>query len=84
MIADDIRDAKLPPEWDNIIYYNEEGIKLLAYNKLTVVLWGCMQEVIKEKDDLYDLVKTMKKEMTTLEGEITKLKKKVKNNSDSD
>ena len=74
MIADDIRDAKLPPEWDNIIYYNEEGIKLLAYNKLTVVLWGCMQEVIKEKDDLYDLVKTMKKEIATMKGEITKLK----------
>ena len=75
MIADDIRDAKLPPEWDNIIYYNEEGIKLLAYNKLTVVLWGCMQEVIKEKDDLYDLVKSMKKEIVTMKGEITKLKK---------
>ena len=74
MIADDIRDAKLPPEWDNIIYYNEEGIKLLAYNKLTVVLWGCMQEVIKEKDDLYDLVKSMKKEIVTMKGEITKLK----------
>ena len=74
MIADDIRDAKLPPEWDNIIYYNEEGIKLLAYNKLTVVFWGCMQEVIKEKDDLYDLVKTMKKEIATMKGEITKLK----------
>ena len=74
MIGDDIRDAKLPPEWDNIIYYNEEGIKLLAYNKLAVVLWGCMQEVIKEKDDLYDLVKSMKKEIVTMKGEITKLK----------
>ena len=39
-IADDIKDAKMPKEWDNIIYYNHEGIKLLAYNKMSVVLWG--------------------------------------------
>ena len=31
-----------------------------------------------------DLFKAMKKEVATLKGEITKLKKKVKNNSDSD
>ena len=27
-IADDIKDAKMPPEWDNIIYYNDDGMKL--------------------------------------------------------
>ena len=30
MIADDFKDAKLPPEWDNIIFYNDDGMKLLA------------------------------------------------------
>ena len=63
-IADDIKDAKMPKEWDNIIYYNDEGIKLLAYNKMTVVLWGCVQE--------------LQKEITSLKGEITKLKGKGK------
>ena len=63
-IADDIKNAKMPSEWDNIIYYNEEGVKLLAYNKMSVVLWGCVQE--------------MQKEITNLKSEITKLKKKVK------
>ena len=63
-IADDIKDAKMPKEMDNIIYYNEEGIKLLAYNKMSVVLWGCVQE--------------MQKEITNLKSEITKLKKKIK------
>ena len=67
-IADDIKDAKMPKEWDNIIYYNDEGIKLLAYNKMTVVLWGCVQE--------------LQKEITSLKGEITKLKKKNKDESD--
>ena len=67
-IADDIKNAKMPSEWDNIIYYNEEGVKLLAYNKMSVVLWGCVQE--------------MQKEITNLKSEITKLKKKMKDESD--
>ena len=70
MIADDIKDAKTPPEWDNIIYYNDDGIKLLAYNKLTVVLWGCVQE--------------LQKEITSLKGEITKLKGKSKGDGKGD
>ena len=81
-IADDIKDAKMPSEWDNIIYYNEEGVKLLAYNKMSVVLWGCVQQVINEKDELLEMAKTMKKEMATMKSEITKLKKKNKDDSD--
>ena len=81
-IADDIKDAKMPSEWDNIIYYNEEGVKLLAYNKMSVVLWGCVQQVINEKDEFLEMVKTMKKEMATMKSEITKLKKKNKDDSD--
>ena len=77
-IADDVKNAKLPPEWDNIIFYNDDGMKLLAYNKMTVILWGALQHLISEKDELFDLVKTMKKEMATMKGEITKLKKKIK------
>ena len=77
-VADDIKDAKMPPEWDNIIYYNDDGMKLLAYNKMAVVLWGCVQQVINEKDELLDMVKTLKKEMATMKGEITKLKGKNK------
>ena len=68
----------MPSEWDNIVYYNDDGMKLLAYNKTAVVLWGAVQQIIQEKDELTDLVKTMKKEMATMKGEITKLKKKIK------
>ena len=67
-IADDVKNAKLPPEWDNVIFYNDDGMKLLAYNKMTVILWGALQE--------------MQKEITSLKGELTKLKKKMKNDSD--
>ena len=77
-VADDIKDAKMPKEWDNIIYYNDGGMKLLAYNKMAVVLWGCVQQVINEKDELLETVKDMKKDITNLKREITKLKGKGK------
>ena len=54
----------MPKEWENVIYYNDEGIKLLAYNKMTVVLWGAFQHLISE--------------VTHMKGEITKLKGKGK------
>ena len=44
-----MKDAKKPKEWDNIIYYNENGMKSLAYNKRAVALWGCVQEMQKKK-----------------------------------
>ena len=61
-VADDVKDAKMPPEWDNIIYYNDNGVKSLAYNKMAVLLWGCVQE--------------MQKEIANLKSEVTKLKNK--------
>ena len=63
-VADDIKDAKMPNEWDNIIYYNDDGMKLLAYDKISVVLWGCVQEMMKE--------------IANLKTEVTKLKNKGK------
>ena len=63
-VADDIKDAKMPNEWDNIIYYNDDGMKRLAYNKMSVVLLGCVQDMMKE--------------ITNLKTEVTKLKNKGK------
>ena len=77
-IADDVKNAKLPPEWDNIIFYNDDGKRFLAYNKMTVVLWGAVQCLISEKDELFEMVKTMKKEMAMMKGAITKLQRKIK------
>ena len=49
----------------------------------TPILWSALQYALNESEEMKDLFKAMKKEMATLKGEITKLKKKVKNNSDS-
>ena len=55
------------------------------YTATTPVLWSALQYAInktekieKEKDELVDLVKSMKKDITTMKGEITKLKNEVK------
>ena len=53
---------------------------IINYGKTNVLLFGAVKELIKEKDELTDLVKVMKKEMTTMKGEITKLKNKIKEN----
>ena len=52
-----------PPEWDSIIFYNDDGMKLLAYKKMTVILRGALQEM---------------QEKTSLKGELMKLKNKIK------
>ena len=90
-IANDFKTDKMPDEWDNIIIDGKDGYLRMDYTKTTPLLRSALQYALeeidklkKEKDELFDVVKAMKKEMATMKGEITKLKKKVKNNSDSD
>ena len=64
----------MPKEWDNIVYGNDEGVKLLAYDKTAVVLWGAVQHLIGEKDEILEIIKTMNKDMAMMKEEIVKLK----------
>ena len=50
------KNAKMPKEWDNIVYYNDDGMKLLAYNKTAVILWWAVQHLISQKDELLEIV----------------------------
>ena len=34
----------IPPEWENIVMIDNEGIKKLSYIKLTGILWGACRE----------------------------------------
>ena len=45
---------------------------------------SALQYALNEIDEMKGFFRTMKKEMATMKGEITKLKKNAKNNSDSD
>ena len=71
---------KMPKEWQNIVKEGTEGYLKFDYTMTTPLLWSALQH----NEEMKDLFKAMEKEMTTMKGEITKLKKKVKNNSDSD
>ena len=73
-----------PKEWNNIVREGRDGYLKFDYSMTTPILWSALQHTIKENEEMKDLFRAMKKEMTTLKGEITKLKKKAKNNSDSD
>ena len=42
-IADEIMEA-IPPEWENIVMTDNEGIKKLSYIKLSGILWGVCRE----------------------------------------
>ena len=72
----------VPKEWEGIITTDNKGHKRLDYCKTAVITHGAVQQLIGEYEELTDLVKTMKKEMATMKGELTKLKKKIKDDSD--
>ena len=81
----------MPDEWDNIIMKGKDDYLRMDYTKTTPLLWSALQyalneinKIESEKDDLLDLVKSMKKEMKTMKGEITKIKNKMKGNDKSD
>ena len=42
-IADDLVSV-IPPEWENIVMTDDEGIKKLNYIKLSGILWGACRE----------------------------------------
>ena len=80
-----------PKEWSNIVRQGRDGYLKFDYSMTTPLLWSALQyapneidKIESEKDDLLDLVKSMKKEMKTMKGEITKIKNKMKGNDKSD
>ena len=64
-IAQDIPNSKMPKHWSKMVMKdNDDEYLRLNYIKMNVVLWGAVQEMMKE--------------ITHLKGEITKLKGKGK------
>ena len=73
-----------PDEWQNVVKEGKDGYLKFDYTTCVPILWSALQYTMNENEEMRDLFKAMRKEMATLKGEITKLKKKVKNNSDSE
>ena len=84
-IADDWLKANIPKEWQNLVWMGKDDYMRMDYAKTNVVLWGAVQQITQEKDELLEMVKTMKKEITSLKTEMTKLKKRMRGkDSESD
>ena len=61
-------------EWSNIVREGRDGYLRFDYSMTTPLLWSALQHALNEIDEMKDLFKTMKKEIATMKGEITKLK----------
>ena len=60
-IAQDITNSKITEKWDNLIMKdNDEKYLRLNYMKMNIVLWGAVQELMKEVNDLKNEVKKLK------------------------
>ena len=67
---------KTSNKWGNIVRERKDGyLKFFDYPATTSILWSALQHALTENEEVEDLFKAMKKEMATLQGEITKLKK---------
>ena len=69
MIANDFLTDKMPSEWDNIIIKGKDGYLRFDYSMCVPILWSALQHSLKENEE-------MKRSISYLKGEITKLKNK--------
>ena len=75
---------KMPNEWQNVVKEGRDGYLKFDYTTTTPILWSALQSALNEIDEMKDLFRTMKKEMATVKGELTKLKNKTKDKNKSD
>ena len=61
-IADDVLNSKMPKDWYNIVHKGSEGYLRMDYSKMVAPLWGCVQSILNEVEDL-------KKQVAKLKGE---------------
>ena len=66
-VADEI-ESVIPPEWENIVLENDEGIKQLNYVKMNSILWGCVREQQQKIEWLESSMFEMMEEMKELKG----------------
>ena len=60
LIADDVLNSKMPKHWYNIVHKGSEGYLRMDYSKMVAPLWGCVQSLLSEVEDLKKEVKKLK------------------------
>ena len=61
-VADDVLNSKMPKHWHNIVHKGSEGYLRMDYSKMVVPLWGCVQSLLSEVEDLKKEIKKLKKD----------------------
>ena len=61
-VADDVLNSKMPKHWLNIVHKGSEGYLRMDYSKMVVPLWGCVQSLLSEVEDLKKEIKKLKKD----------------------
>ena len=56
--------ADIPKEWENLVWMGKDDYMRVDYAKTNVILWGTVQELLKE--------------VTYLKSEMTKMKNRMK------
>ena len=59
-IADDVLNSKMPKHWYNIVHKGSEEYLRMDYSKMVAPLWGCVQSLLSEVEDLKKEVKKLK------------------------
>ena len=62
LIADDVLNSKMPKDWYIIVHQGSEGYLRMDYSKMVAPLWGCVQSLLNEVEDLKKEVKKLNKD----------------------
>ena len=65
--------ANIPTDVDNIIF--DDDVKKLNYVKLNAILWGCVQEVLKENDEMKNKIEHLESSVYELQEAMKELMK---------
>ena len=76
-IADDLLSV-IPPEWENIVMTDNEGIKKLSYIMMGTITWGAVRELIEENKTMKNKIEHLEATMFEMMEEIKELKGKKK------
>ena len=66
-IADEVLPV-IPPEWENIIVTDNEGIKKLSYIKMGSITWGAVRELIEENQEMKSQIEHLESRLFEVEN----------------
>ena len=66
-IADEVLPV-IPPEWENIIVTDNEGIKKLNYIKMGSITWGAVRELIEENQGMKSQIERLESRLFEVEN----------------